>query len=421
MRDQFGLIGRKLGHSDSVPIHRKFGLTNYALFELEPEEIPAFLNRKDLRGLNVTIPYKRAVIPYLDKISPFARAVGCVNTVVFEPDGRKIGYNTDVAGFIYMLRRLGADALGAKALVFGSGGGGAAAKQALLTLGAGNVEIISRSGENNYQNLNRHGDAELLVNATPVGMFPNTEGAVVDPSAFPRAKAAVDLIYNPCRTDFLLRAAEAGLACANGLSMLVAQAKAAERLFLGETGVEEADINDPQIGKVVREMARETTSLALVGMPGAGKSAIGRKLGEITGREVLETDEMVERSAGKSAARIIREDGERAFREWEARAVREASFHRGAVIVTGGGAVLREENRKNLRRAARVYRIQRDLSLLPREGRPLSEGANLSQMASEREPFYAAAMDAQVFNQTAIETAADAIWRDFCAKMEEKA
>lgn len=421
MREQFGLIGRKLGHSDSVPIHQKFGLSDYRLFELEPEKIPAFLERKDLRGINVTIPYKRAVMPYLDEISPFARAVGGVNTIVFQKDGHRIGYNTDVAGFLYMARRLGADVRGAKALVFGSGGGGAAARYALLSLGARTVEIISRGGENNYENLNRHEDAEILVNATPVGMFPNPDGAVVDPARFPRAKVAMDLIYNPCRTDFLLRASEAGLACTNGLSMLVSQAKAAERLFFGETDAEEADGNDPEIERVIREMAIQTASVALIGMPGAGKSAIGKALGEITGREVLETDEMVRKFAGKSAERIIREEGESAFREWEARAIKEATLTRGAIIVTGGGAVLREENRKALRRAARVYRIQREISLLSRDGRPLSEGANLEKLALAREPFYASAADAQIVNQSTVYSAANEIWRDFCAKMEEKA
>lgn len=403
----YGLIGRKLSHSDSAPIHDAFGRADYRLLEIEPDEIGAFLNTPGLAALNVTIPYKRAVIPYLTDLSPEAARVGGVNTIVFSPDGRRTGYNTDVSGFAYTVRRLGADVSGEKALVFGSGGAGAAAKVALKDLGAREVVVVSRKGSDNYGNLSRHADAGILVNATPVGMYPNPDGAIVDPGAFPCAKAAFDLVYNPLRTDFLRLAERAGIPAAGGLSMLVAQARRAEELFSGDS------IPESENERVLLRLTREKTSVALIGMPGSGKSAIGAALGALTGRPVADTDDMIERDAGKSAAEIIRSEGLPAFRERERKAVREASLLRGAIIVTGGGAVLREDNRVDLRRNARVYRIIRDLNALPREGRPLSENADLFEMARSREEFYRAAGDVEILNDETVEAAAIKIRDEF--------
>ena len=404
----YGLIGRTLSHSDSVPIHAGFGRSDYRLFEVEPDGIEAFLNTPGLAGLNVTIPYKRAVIPYLTELTPEARRVGGVNTILFLPDGRRVGCNTDVAGFTYMVRRLGADVRGEKALVFGSGGAGMAAKVALEDMGA-RVTVISRAGADNYQNLSRHADAAILVNATPVGMYPHPDGAAADPGAFPRAKAAFDMVYNPLRTDFLRLAERANIPCAGGLGMLAAQARRAEELFSG------LSIPESETERVLLSLTREKLSVALAGMPGSGKSAIGAALGALTGRPVWDTDAMIERDAGRSAGEIILAEGLPAFRERERRAVREASLLRGAIIVTGGGAVLREENRIDLRRNARVYRIRRDIASLPRSGRPLSQTADLAEMAKEREEFYRAASDAEIQNDGTVESAARGIWAEFLA------
>lgn len=404
-KDIFGLIGRKLGHSDSAIIHDKFGLKNYRLFELEPEEIENFLNTPGLKGLNVTIPYKRDVIPFMDEVSEEAKAVGSVNTIVFK-NGKKIGHNTDVYGLYYMAKRAGIDFADKKAVVFGSGGASRAVIYAAKKMGAKEVVVISRTGENNYENLYLHEDADILINATPVGMYPNPEGAVVDPARFKKAVGCMDLVYNPRLTDFLKLSKEAGKIAVNGLSMLVAQAKQAEEWFLG-TGIPDAEID-----RVLSEVARARTSIALVGMPGAGKSAVGSALGKISGLPVYDADAEIEKEAGMTIPEIMEKEGVPAFREREAGVIKRLALLRGAIIVTGGGAVLREDNRANLKRNARVYQIARDVNLLPKEGRPLS--VNLIQMEKDRAPYYALAQDALISNDAAIEDAAQKIWRDFC-------
>ena len=404
-KDIFGLIGRKLGHSDSAIIHDKFGLKNYRLFELEPEEIENFLNTPGLKGLNVTIPYKRDVIPFMDEVSEEAKAVGSVNTIVFK-NGKKIGHNTDVYGLYYMAKRAGIDFADKKAVVFGSGGASRAVIYAAKKMGAKEVVVISRTGENNYENLYLHEDADILINATPVGMYPNPEGAVVDPARFKKAVGCMDLVYNPRLTDFLKLSKEAGKIAVNGLSMLVAQAKQAEEWFL-DTGIPDAEID-----RVLSEVARARTSIALVGMPGAGKSAVGSALGKISGLPVYDADAEIEIEAGMTIPEIMEKEGVPAFREREAGVIKRLALLRGAIIVTGGGAVLREDNRANLKRNARVYQIARDVNLLPKEGRPLS--VNLIQMEKDRAPYYALARDALISNDAAIEDAAQKIWRDFC-------
>ena len=403
----FGLIGRKLGHSDSKIIHEKFGLSDYELHEIEPEEIESFLNTPGLKGLNVTIPYKKDVMPFMDELSEEARAVGSVNTIVFTEDGRKLGHNTDVYGFMYMTKRAGIDVKGKKVLIFGSGGASGAARRAMENMGAREIVIISRTGENNYENLYLHEDAEILINATPVGMYPNPEGSVTEPSRFKNAVGALDMVYNPSLTEFLRKAKECGIPASNGLPMLVAQAKLAEEYFLNKT------IDDSETERVLREVARNRTSIALVGMPGSGKSVIGECLGKISGFPVLDADAEIEKEAGMTIPEIMKEKGVPYFRELEAKVIARLSLVRGAILVTGGGAVLREDNRINLRRNARVYLIRRDVSLLPTDGRPLSKAQSLTEMAKEREPYYLQAMDAEIMNTSSVEEAAQAVWRDF--------
>ncbi len=404
-KEIFGLIGRKLGHSDSAIIHEKFGLKDYRLFELEPEEIESFLNTPHLKGLNVTIPYKRDVIPFMDELTEEAEAVGSVNTIVFK-NGKKIGHNTDVYGLYYMAKRAGIDFTDKKAVVFGSGGASRAVVYAAKKMGAREVVVISRTGENNYENLHLHEDADILINATPVGMYPHPEGSVVDPARFEKAVGCMDLVYNPRLTDFLRLSKKTGKIAVNGLAMLVAQAKQAEEWFL------DTKIPDGEIDRVLSEVARARTSIALVGMPGAGKSAVGNMLGKLSSLCVYDADNEIEKEAGMTIPEIMEKEGVPAFREREANVIKRLSLLRGAVIVTGGGAVLREDNRLNLRRNARVYQIARDVSLLPKEGRPLS--TNLIQMEKDRAPYYALARDAVISNDTTIEAAANAVWRDFC-------
>ena len=277
----YGLLGRKLGHSWSAPIHAALGCADYRLIELEPEELGAFLAREDIGGLNVTIPYKRDVMAYCDVLDPMAEAIGSVNTLVRRADGKLYGYNTDAAGFCFMAQRAGIGFAGKKTLVLGSGGASRTAAACAKKLGAREVVVISRSGENNYTNLGRHADAERIVNTTPVGMYPNNGAAAVDLTAFPACAGVLDLIYNPRRTALLLQAEELGIPCSDGLPMLVAQAKAAEEHFFDRT------IADSENERILAQLRREMTNLVLIGMPGSGKSAVGAALAALTGREEI--------------------------------------------------------------------------------------------------------------------------------------
>ncbi len=406
----YGLIGRKLSHSLSVPVHRSFSNPDYRLIELEPDELVKFLRRPDIGGLNVTIPYKVDALALCDELEPEAAEMGAVNTVVRRGE-RLFGYNTDLFGLRYMLRRAGIELAGRKVLVLGSGGAGRMARYCSERAGAAETVVISRSGENNYSNLDRHADAQVIINATPVGMFPNSDAAPLSLERFPALEGVADLIYNPMRTSLRLDAAARGVKNTGGMSMLVAQAAAAEELFFGCARTDAAKIDE-----VTAEMTRGLANIVIVGMPGSGKSSIGRELGRLSGREVLETDLMVEQTAGMSIAEIFEQQGEAGFRRLERETVAEACKRSGCVVVTGGGAVLSEENRAALRRSGRVYEIVRDVERLATEGRPLSTGIErLREMQRERRPFYRAVRDAEIQNDGGIADAAAWIWRDYCA------
>jgi len=260
-----GLLGRTLGHSYSPAIHAQLAGYSYLLYEKEPEELEGFLRSGEFDGLNVTIPYKKAVIPYCAELSDTARAIGAVNTIVRRPDGTLWGGNTDAYGFSMLVQSSGAEVRGKKALVFGSGGASATAQYVLRQMGAREVVVISRHGEDNYENLDRHTDAEIAVNATPVGMYPNTGLSPVDLSRFPALEAALDVVYNPARTEFLLQAERLGLKRANGLLMLTAQAKKSCEAFLG------APIADERIAAITKSLAAQMQNVVLIGMPGSGK------------------------------------------------------------------------------------------------------------------------------------------------------
>lgn len=405
---QIGLLGEHLSHSYSAEIHRELGISDYKLFECEKENISEFVQGEHIRGLNVTIPYKKTVMPLCNVLSEEAKAIGCVNTLIHKPDGLIYGYNTDAYGFIYAVEHSGIAVAGKKALVFGSGGAGRAVKYALKKLGAGEVITVSRSGENNYGNLERHSDAQLIVNATPVGMFPFTEGIIADLTVFSSLSGVFDLIYNPLRTNLLLSAQKAGIPCVNGLSMLVAQAKRSAELFT------ETEIPDSEITRITELLTRSMCNIVLTGMPGSGKSAVGLALGRMTGREVTDTDELITKAAGKAIPEIFDSEGEEAFRNYEKAAVKEATQKRGVIIVTGGGAVLNEENRSALRRTGRVYEILRDTERLEKKGRPLSEKSNLTDMLRERKKYYEAASDMLIENnKDGVEGCAAAVLADF--------
>jgi len=403
----YGLLGRKLGHSYSVPIHKAMDNDAYSLYELEPDELGIFLSRDDIGGLNVTIPYKRDVMQFCDVIAPAAKEVGSVNTIV-RKDGKLYAYNTDVYGFEYMARRAGITLSGKKVVILGSGGAYLAVRAAAKAAGAREIICVSRSGEDNYDNLDRHADAEVIVNATPVGMYPNNGKSPIDLSLFQKCEGALDLIYNPARTAFLMQAKSLGIPCIGGLSMLVAQAKAAEEYFF------DIKIDDKVIDEITAKLTQESENIVLIGMPGCGKTSIGEAIAKLTGRESVDTDALVEKNAGMSIPEIFEKYGEAEFRRMEREAVCEAGWMSGKVIMTGGGVVKDIRNLAPLSGNGRIYHILRDINELSRDGRPLSQGADLAKMYEERLPMYTAFRDACAENNSTPEDAAERIWRDFC-------
>ena len=325
---KYGLIGEKLGHSYSCQVHRALGNPDYVLKEIAPDALGDFLRARDFAGLNVTIPYKRAVIPYVDALTDTAREVGAVNTLYFDASGALWGDNTDVYGFCTMLE--GIDVRGKKALVLGSGGTSHTACYALRALGAGDCIVVSRRGAVNYENVySLHADAEVIVNATPVGMFPNNGARPIDIRRFPRLCAVADVIYNPARTALLQDADALGIPRAGGLSMLVAQAARSVERFSGRALGEEAWRG------ALRQVAASLRGVALVGMPGCGKSTIAQAVAQELGRACVDLDAEIEREAGKSIPEIFAQEGEEAFRAAETRAARQFS-RENAVLATGG-------------------------------------------------------------------------------------
>ena len=397
---KYGLIGEKLGHSYSCQVHRALGNPDYVLKEIAPDALGDFLRARDFAGLNVTIPYKQAVIPYVDALTDTAREVGAVNTLYFDASGALWGDNTDVYGFCTMLE--GIDVRGKKALVLGSGGTSHTACYALRALGAGDCIVVSRKGAVNYENVySLHADAEVIVNATPVGMFPNNGARPIDIRRFPRLCAVADVIYNPARTALLQDADALGIPRAGGLSMLVAQAARSVERFSGRALGEEAWRG------ALRQVAASLRGVALVGMPGCGKSTIAQAVAQELGRACVDLDAEIEREAGKSIPEIFAQDGEEAFRAAETRAARQFS-RENAVLATGGGCVLRAENAQALRANSLVVWLKRAIDQLPREGRPLSVG-NLYEMEQKRAPYYLAASDVQIENQGSVEEVAAAV------------
>ena len=383
-----GLLGRKLSHSYSPQIHRMLGDYSYELFEKEPAELENFLKNGDFTGINVTAPYKKAVIPYLDELSPIAARLGAVNTIV-RRNGKLIGHNTDYYGFRMLLDTIPLPYDLQKVLVLGSGGASNTVRAVLEDLGA-RVVVISRSGENNYNNLQLHWDAHLIVNATPVGMYPDTGIApldVTDRHTFPCLRGVVDLIYNPARTQLLLDAetmddGDDWFHIRNGLLMLVAQAKEAAEWFTGE------QISDDVIETILDELESCMKNIVLIGMPGSGKSTIGKLLAEKTGRSFADADDEIIKLAGKSIPAIFEQDGEDAFRDLETKVLTELGKQSGLIIATGGGCVTKERNYPLLHQNGEIFWIQRSIHDLPADGRPLSLRGDLQEMYRGRKPQY---------------------------------
>ena len=377
-----GLLGKTLGHSYSPQIHAQLGDYSYELFEKQPEELENFLQHGEFDALNVTIPYKKAVLPYCAVLSDAVKAIGSANTLVRQPDGTLFADNTDAFGFSCIADECGVDIAGKKALVFGSGGASVTAQYVLKTRGAREVLVISRSGEHNYENLDKNADAEILVNTTPLGMYPNNGASPADLTRFPRCEAVLDVVYNPARTALLLQAEALGIPHAGGLLMLVAQAKRASELFTGSA------IADARIGEIYRTLAVQMQNIVLVGMPGCGKSSIGTLLAKKLDRPFLDADAEIEKTAGMPIPEFFRLHGEDAFRELESRVLSSLGKRSGAVIATGGGAVLREENYAALHQNGTIVWLTRDLARLPIDGRPVSQATSLDALFAARKARY---------------------------------
>lgn len=398
---RYGLIGEKLSHSYSKTVHALLGDDSYELVSLRPEELAGFLRSRAFEGLNVTIPYKKAVIPFCAELSETARKTGSVNTIAVDAAGRLIGHNTDYAGFLYMAARAGIGFKGKNVLVLGSGGTGVTAVQAASDRGAARVTTVSRNGPVHYGNVHRLSDTEIVVNATPVGMYPEPAAQPLPLAGFPNLEAVIDVIYNPLRTRLLLEAEALGLHRSNGLPMLVAQAKYARDIFTA------APSPDEVIEQAVRRITADTANIILIGMPGSGKSAVGREIARLSGREFIDTDALIEAEYGSPPAEIINKSGEAYFREREAEAVAQAGKEKSRVIATGGGAVLRQENMTALRQNGFIIYLARAAERLARRGRPLSAGpGSLETLLAERLPLYERYAGARVDNIGGIETVA---------------
>ena len=402
-----GLLGRKLGHSYSPQIHAYLGDYSYQLFEREPEDVEEFLKNGDFHAINITIPYKKTVMPYC-RLTETAKYMGSVNTIIRQPDGTLLGHNTDYFGFTSMVHRSGLDPMGKKCLVLGSGGASVTCVAVLKEMGA-NVIVISRNGENNYDNLYLHSDATMICNTTPVGMYPNNGVSPIDLGLFPNLEGVLDVIYNPTRTQLLLDAQARGLKNCNGLWMLVAQAKEAAEWFL------DRKLPDSLIEDVYRKMQLQMENMILIGMPGCGKSTVGKLLAETLGKTFVDADTELVRTFEKTIPDIFTEEGESGFREKETAVLRELGKKSGLVIATGGGCVTQSRNYPLLHQNGTIFWLQRDLEKLPTDGRPLSQSNKLADLFHNRKPLYEAYADYMIDNNGDCEETVAAI----LAKLEE--
>lgn len=398
-----GLLGEKLGHSYSPQIHSMLADYEYKLFEKSPEELEDFLKSGEFDGLNVTIPYKKSVMPYCAELSPTAAQIGSVNTIVRRSDGSLYGDNTDAFGFENLILHNGIEVKGKKALVLGTGGASVTAQAVLKNLGASEVVVISRKGEDNYENIAKHADAEIIANTTPVGMYPNNGKAAVDLAQFPKLSGVLDVVYNPARTALLLQAEKLCIPCAGGLYMLVSQAKRSCELFTGKS------IPDSEIDRIERVLSHQMQNIVIIGMPGSGKTAVSTMLAERLGRKIFDTDTIVSEKAGVTIPEIFAAQGEAGFRKLETEATAEVGKLSGNIISTGGGVVTVADNYELLHQNGVIVWIERDTNKLARDGRPISLSSDLNELYAARLPLYERFADIKADNNGDINDTVNAI------------
>ncbi len=409
---KYGLIGEHLGHSFSKAIHEMLSDNLYELCEIPKDELDAFMKSRDFSGINVTIPYKESVIPYLDEIDDGAREIGAVNTIV-NRGGRLVGYNTDFYGMRELILHAGISVSVRKAAILGSGGTSRTAMAVLKSLGAKEILKVSRSGSDGsitYGELyERHSDVEIIVNTTPLGMFPNTFGVAIDVSKFKRLFGVIDAVYNPIRTRLVLEAGEKGIAAEGGLYMLVCQAVRASEIFLGKKYAPDT------VDKIYNKIKGEKENIVLIGMPASGKSTVGKILAKKTGRRLVDTDELIVKKTGMEIAEIFSRFGEARFREIESEVIAEISDSSSLIIATGGGAILRDENVSSLKKNGRLYFIDRPLlALVPTDSRPLSsDRAAIEKRYEERYGIYSSVCDLKIDADCDALTVAEKILENF--------
>lgn len=404
----YGLLGEHLPHSFSPQIHLALGNHDYNLFEVAPENLESFMKEHNFKGINVTIPYKKAVIPYLDVVSSEAQKIGAVNTVTVR-DGKLYGDNTDYFGFVYMLEKSGINVEGKKSVVLGGGGASATVQAVLRDFGASEVVVVDLNTENNYKNLYLHYDAEIIVNTTPVGMYPNNLKSLVNLDDFKNITGVLDVVYNPLKTKLILDAEARNIPCSAGLSMLVAQAKKAHEIFF------DTKIDTSVCEKIENVLKMQMCNIVLIGMAGCGKSTVGKVLSEKLGKELIDTDEMIENVENMPIPEIIQKFGEVHFRNCENAAVILAGREKECVIATGGGVITRPENYNPLKQNGIIVFINRDADLLPTKGRPLSQMHGVKALYEQRMPLYRQFADMEIDGNGTIEEVADRIIKEINA------
>ncbi len=381
----YGLIGEKLSHSYSPQIHGYFGNDDYILKEIAKEDLHSFMTERNFKGINVTIPYKQEVMKYCE-LSPEAEKIGSVNTIV-NRDGKLFGYNTDYLGFSLSAKLKGISFEDKKVLILGSGGTSKTVCAVAEAEGAKEIITVSRNGRDNYSNISSHFDADIIINTTPVGMYPKNHASPMNLSPFQNLSGVIDVVYNPLRTNLILQSIELGIPCTGGLPMLVGQAMFAHNIFFG--------LSDTSlIDSTLKECEKLFRNIVFIGMPGAGKSSKAKAISEKYSLRFLDTDDEIKRFSGKSPSQIITEEGEPHFREIEARVIADISRRTGYVIATGGGAVLKEENRRALKQNGTIIYLTRDLESLSTKDRPLS--VDLESLYKVRNPIYTALADHMV-------------------------
>lgn len=408
---KYGLIGEHLKHSYSCEIHAQIADYEYELHEIPPSGLGGFLKKREFNAINVTIPYKQDVIPYLDEISDTAKRIGAVNTIV-NRNGRLYGDNTDFAGMLALAKHIGVDMKGKKVLILGTGGASKTGHALAEYMGAQSVFYVSRSGKDGSisyeQAVTEHSDAQIIINATPVGMFPKQDGRPIDISAFPKLEGVIDAIYNPLRTNLILDAQERGIPAEGGLYMLSAQAVHASAVF------RDIPLDESLVDKAFKSVKNDKQSIVLIGMPSSGKTTVGRILAEKCGKQLADTDEYIVRKIGMPISDFFAKHGEAEFRKIEKETVAELSATGGRIIATGGGAVLDAENMRALKQnGVLVFLDRRPENLIATDDRPLaSRRSALEKLYAERYDIYCAAAELHIDANTTPEAEADAILKE---------